>query len=1242
MKNILIILFTLFASAIFAQTKVTAPIVRNNPADIYPTHIDSLGQGGLIVFSNITSRDALPVLSRKIGMMAAVSDSANVFYQLQGGILNSDWVRLQLVASTDSSAYFASGYVNTQGFYIEDRSGRRDTIYFTVGQGSSTVLLSGSVVWISGFDFQNTPLTYLINGSNYSAAGSSFSITGSDTLDRFTIVVVDTLGVVYSIDGSPFTHNTPIAPAGTLLLATYFVPAGSSQPSLITNTDVYTENGPWILSGTVTGLSGAYITLPYAGTYSTRVPSVINGEYFTYTNGAVVSASDFDYLSMRLKLLSAFNSSTTVSITFMNGINPVSNSIILTDGTHGYNQATPGSYQFVAFSISEFNFTNVLFDNIRFDLTGSNAGGLQLDNVILQSGGVNNSTSGVLSVDNETGHVTTNFIDTAILDPADSLNYILKHKGVTRQTLPTLYNLTIAKSPLEVISKEVSGARYDSLGIRQSWIDSALSGAGATSGITWSVLDSLSTPSVTAVNGNKYLVGTSPTGAFTGHANEIATYNGTSYTFASATVGDLLYNTATNIVSQWTGTDWVRVSTPIPSGAGNTNYLTKWTGISSLGTSLVYDDGVNLGVGTITPASKLDIYNSTSTANVRGLNFENTTTSPTGFSNFAANFKANIAPSSSSSGDYGGISAALDFTNSNVNSGRYNYGMNLAAYNSGSGAISAMYGLQSQAGNSGSGSVNEAVANRASLYDLGGTIVNGIGYRFSGKIFNIGTVENAYGLYMDPVTFGTNTNHAIYIAGGASHFEDGIGIGTTNIPVASALLDIGSTSKGALIPRMTNTQMQAISSPANGLLVTNTDSANRIFLYDGSAWRGLSFTTEGVNIGNSDLTLTGNRTLFLDEKILRFEHDGNPFLIIDPTAGEQSSSIQSFDITGGGNSSYFNGYTEPTFAQFTIGSQFNSNTTTNSIIGVTNATSSNITYTADKHIFPNLDSLTTAPYNVLTLKNDTLKKAGSLYFSNSTTSANGLIKVNNTNAGYSYGIVSSVVNGQAVHASGGSGIGVYSDNSNVGFEADATGIAVWGISNSGQAIVGNTSSGLSGTFNINSSNTNGVLSHMEIQRYTTGTSANGIGQQVDFVSQMASGGTQPVNSVISRLTDATDATVTSEYSIVGVNNGTSVGKLLTLAGNGVGAFHYGSAVASTSTITATGNLFHVTGTTNITSVDGTGITAGSKITIIFDGILTFTDGSNLKLATSFVTTADATITLVYDGSNWYEVSRSTN
>ena len=87
----------------------------------------------------------------------------------------------------------------------------------------------------------------------------------------------------------------------------------------------------------------------------------------------------------------------------------------------------------------------------------------------------------------------------------------------------------------------------------------------------------------------------------------------------------------------------------------------------------------------------------------------------------------------------------------------------------------------------------------------------------------------------------------------------------------------------------------------------------------------------------------------------------------------------------------------------------------------------------------------------------------------------------------------------------------------------------------------------------------------------------------------------------------------------------------------------GTAVASATAMPLpTGRVFHVTGTTAITSITSTNFQAGAVITLIFDDVLTFTDGNNLKLAGDFTTSADDTITLAYDGTNWYECSRSVN
>jgi trimeric autotransporter adhesin len=57
-------------------------------------------------------------------------------------------------------------------------------------------------------------------------------------------------------------------------------------------------------------------------------------------------------------------------------------------------------------------------------------------------------------------------------------------------------------------------------------------------------------------------------------------------------------------------------------------------------------------------------------------------------------------------------------------------------------------------------------------------------------------------------------------------------------PHTSAMLDVNSTSKGLLLPRVTTAQMNLIASPAAGLMVYNTSVA-AIYLYTGSSWTNL-------------------------------------------------------------------------------------------------------------------------------------------------------------------------------------------------------------------------------------------------------------------------------------------------------------------------------------------------------------------------------------------------------------------
>lgn len=65
----------------------------------------------------------------------------------------------------------------------------------------------------------------------------------------------------------------------------------------------------------------------------------------------------------------------------------------------------------------------------------------------------------------------------------------------------------------------------------------------------------------------------------------------------------------------------------------------------------------------------------------------------------------------------------------------------------------------------------------------------------------------------------------------------GVAINTDNTdPDASAALDVKSTSKGVLVPRMTQAQRNAISTPATGLMIFQTDNTPGFYYYTGSAW----------------------------------------------------------------------------------------------------------------------------------------------------------------------------------------------------------------------------------------------------------------------------------------------------------------------------------------------------------------------------------------------------------------------
>ena len=85
-----------------------------------------------------------------------------------------------------------------------------------------------------------------------------------------------------------------------------------------------------------------------------------------------------------------------------------------------------------------------------------------------------------------------------------------------------------------------------------------------------------------------------------------------------------------------------------------------------------------------------------------------------------------------------------------------------------------------------------------------------------------------------------------------------VGIGTTN-PHPSSILDINSATQGLLVPRLTTIERNAISAPANGLMIYNTTISCFEF-FNGITWQSLCNTSVEPTISsipcNAPFTVT--------------------------------------------------------------------------------------------------------------------------------------------------------------------------------------------------------------------------------------------------------------------------------------------------------------------------------------------------------------------------------------------------
>ena len=106
-------------------------------------------------------------------------------------------------------------------------------------------------------------------------------------------------------------------------------------------------------------------------------------------------------------------------------------------------------------------------------------------------------------------------------------------------------------------------------------------------------------------------------------------------------------------------------------------------------------------------------------------------------------------------------------------------------------------------------------------------------------------------------------------------------------PDPSAILHIQSLDKGLLIPRMADTYIADIASPADGLLIYNT-STKEFMYYDGALgiWKSIGGSSDGFRIIDADSDTWVSVEDYPDDDTVRISLAGTPKLNVTPNGIE--------------------------------------------------------------------------------------------------------------------------------------------------------------------------------------------------------------------------------------------------------------------------------------------------------------------------------------------------------------------
>ena len=180
-------------------------------------------------------------------------------------------------------------------------------------------------------------------------------------------------------------------------------------------------------------------------------------------------------------------------------------------------------------------------------------------------------------------------------------------------------------------------------------------------------------------------------------------------------------------------------------------------------------------------------------------------------------------------------------------------------------------------------SAANTISNSALFSDGSGNV--GIGTNVPAYKLHVAGALNATAITINgtPVASSTDTYWSTAGSGAIQYSGGNVGVGTAT-PATSAALDVSSTDKGILIPRLTLAQRDAVSYPETGLLIYQTDNSPGFYFYNGTQWASVS--AGGAVVSSVSVTAP-----------LASSGGSAPTLSIQTASAVQSGALSSTDWT---------------------------------------------------------------------------------------------------------------------------------------------------------------------------------------------------------------------------------------------------------------------------------------------------------------------------------------------------------